>query len=92
MQNWDEILAFCGSGALGCMDEPPIYGPLRLIDCLESLIQFGQENGLTHDDRLEKLADYIEENKLSCMYDEEGFRRALEEIVMRLLDITEKKD
>ena len=91
MQRWNEILAFCSSSALGCMGEPPIYGPFRLIECLERLIRFGQEQNLTHSDALAEIADYIEEHKLTCMYDEEDFRKTLENIVLSLLAIMEDK-
>ncbi|MCI2058685.1 MAG: DUF6092 family protein [Oscillibacter sp.] len=89
MRDFYELLAFCSSSALGCMDEPPIYGPLRLIDCLEQLIRFGQARNIAGDPRLGELADYIEEHKLSCMYDEEEFRETLQAVSLSLLSITE---
>lgn len=33
-----EILIFLATSARGCVDEPPLYGPFRLIDALSKLI------------------------------------------------------
>ena len=88
-QEWNELLAFCITSAIGLMDEPPIYGPLRLIDCMERLICLGRENGLIKDTALFDLEQYIEDNKLTCMYDEEEFRNILQEIAFRLIRATD---
>lgn len=83
---WNEILAFCIASAIGCMDEPPVYGPLRLIDVLERLIRYGAAQDFGAGGALLPLADYIQEHKLECMHDEPGFRKSLLEIAQRLMD------
>lgn len=84
-EKWSELLSFCISSAMGCMDEPPIYGSLRLIDAMERAIRIGQDNKITDSGELAEIADYIEENKLICMYDEEAFRGVLREVALRLI-------
>lgn len=89
-EDWNELLAFCITSAIGCMDEPAVYGPLRLIDCMARVIRLGESLGLIQDADLSDLETYIEENKLVCMYDEEAFRGVLQEIAFRLIEISGK--
>ena len=89
-KKWYELLAFCSTSAIGLMDEPPIYGPLRLIDCMAQLIRLGRESGVVDNAAISELEQYIEENKLICMYDEEQFRKVLQEIAFRLMDAEEE--
>lgn len=89
-EDWNELLAFCITSAVGCMDEPPVYGPLRLIDCMARVIRLGRNLGLIRDTGFSDLEDYIEENKLICMYDEDAFRDVLQEIAFRLIAISGK--
>ena len=78
---WNELLAFCITSAIGLQEEPPIYGPLRLIDCMQA--------GQFCDPAFSELEAYIEENKLTCMYDQAAFGNILQEIAFRLIDATE---
>lgn len=87
---WYDLLAFCSTSAIGLMDEPPIYGPLRLIDCMAQIIRLGKESGFINNDAICNLERYIEENKLTCMYDESRFRDVLQEIALRLIAAAEK--
>ena len=75
-----ELLSFCISAAMGCLDEPAIYGPLRLTEVMIRVMENGTDPG-----RFRELADYIRENKNSCMYDEGRFREVLQEIAFRLI-------
>lgn len=87
-KQWTDLLAFCITSAIGLLEEPPIYGPLRLIDCMARLIRLGRETGQLQDPALAELEQYIEANKLTCMYDTKEFRQHLQEIAFRLLDAT----
>lgn len=88
---YNELLAFCVTSAIGCMDEPPIYGSLRLIDCMARVIRLGRKAGITDGEAFEELEKYIENNKLSCMYNEEAFRQVLREAVFRLIEISKQE-
>lgn len=87
-KEWNDLLAFCATSAIGLMDEPQIYGPLRLLECMERLIGLGRECGRIGEGELMELESYIEENKLVCMYDEDEFRKVLSETAKRLMDAT----
>lgn len=82
-----QILAFCISSALGCMNEPPSYGSLRLIEVMEGLIEYDK---LQHgkDASLESISFFIGQHKLSCMDDEDEFATNLMEIASMLMDAT----
>ena len=77
---WNELLAFCITSAIGLQEEPPIYGPLRL----------GRQAGQFCDPAFSELEAYIEENKLTCMYDQAAFGNILQEIAFRLIDATKE--
>ena len=79
-EEWNSILAFMIASAMGCMNEPPIYGPLRLIEAMEKLIDFANRNDFDQDSRLLVIKHRIEEDKSLCMYDEEAFASMLREI------------
>lgn len=86
-EEWNSILAFMIASAMGCMNEPPIYGPLRLIEAMERLIGFAANNGLDQDNRLLDVMRRIEEDKSLCMYDEEAFASMLQEIGLRVTEL-----
>lgn len=86
-EEWHSILAFMIASAMGCMNEPPIYGPLRLIESMEKLIGFASDNGLEQDERLLEVMRSIEEDKSLCMYDEEAFSALLQEIGLRVTEL-----
>jgi hypothetical protein len=86
-ERWNAIMAFMISSAMGCMNEPPIYGPLRLIESMERLIGFAGENGLEQDPRLLDVMRKIQEGKILCMYDEEAFTALLCEIGLSVTEL-----
>ena len=86
-EEWNSILAFMIASAMGCMNEPPIYGPLRLIESMGKLIGFAADNGLDQDERLLEVMRRIEEDKDLCIYDEEAFAKLLQEIGFSLTQL-----
>src|SRR5665648_971406 len=84
---WFAILSLCSSSALGVSEEPPIYAPLRLLDVLEKLLRYGEQEHITTDVRFLELADIITEKKILCMSDESDFQSLSQEVAFSLLDI-----
>lgn len=78
---WIELFCFMASSARGCVSEPPIYGPLRLIDSMERIITILGKQEIRND-FLDSERDKIEENKLVVMEDEEAFIELLDELVL----------
>lgn len=82
-----EHLAFLVSSATGCIDEPKIYGSLRLIDATERLITLLGELEICSDKRLDEIAQDISERKHLCMTDEVAFKALLNRTSEQLVDI-----
>jgi hypothetical protein len=81
-----KLFCYIVTSARGCVDEPKLYGPFRLIDSVERIIALLDNEGLA-DDFLKKEQAKIEENKYLLMQDEEGFIKFLDELV---IDFTKK--
>ena len=80
-----ELVAFLATSARGCIDEPPLYGPFRLIDGLSRLIELPKyATCLKDDDFLRKIKAEIEEKKFSVMSDTEEFQNMLDSIVRQV--------
>jgi len=76
-----KLFCYMATSARGCVDEPKLYGPFRLVDCLERLISLLEEEGLT-DDFLREEREKIARDKYLLMEDEEGFIKFLDELVL----------
>ncbi len=85
---YELIKLFCYmiTSARGCVEEPKLYGPFRLIDSVGRIIALLDNEGLA-DDFLKKEVAKIEESKYLVMQDEKGFTKFLDELV---IDFTQK--
>lgn len=81
-----KLLSFLITSARGCVDEPPLYGTLRLIDAASRLIEIMKEEGKATEDiiRLQKM---IRENMNLVMYDEKAYIEFLDSLVKELAKI-----
>lgn len=84
-----KLLTFLIVSARGCVDEPPLYGPLRLIDAAEKLIELMDKMGKA-DDRLKDIMKTIRERKFSVIKDETEFVKLLDELVLGVSKIIKK--
>uniref|UniRef100_A0A7C5XH95 Uncharacterized protein n=1 Tax=Ignisphaera aggregans TaxID=334771 RepID=A0A7C5XH95_9CREN len=81
-----KLLSFLITSARGCVEEPLLYGTLRLIDAASRLIDImKKENKATEE--LLKLQKMIEENKSLVMYDEKAYIEFLDRLVKELTKI-----
>jgi hypothetical protein len=79
-----EIAVFLATSAQGCLNEPPLYGPFRLLDALSKLADLPDyAPGLDRDPFLKEIKAIVDEKKFLVMYDVEGFKRAIDEVVER---------
>ncbi len=78
-----KLLTFLIVSARGCVDEPSLYGPLRLIDAAERLIGLMDKMGKA-DKRLIEIMETIRERKFSVMSNEAEFIKLLDELVLRI--------
>ena len=86
-----QLLAFLITSARGCVDEPVLYGPLRLVDAASRLIDIMEDEGKSNDE-ISKLKELIEEKKDLVMYDEEEFIRFLDELSKELAKIIKSSE
>ncbi|MCS7135784.1 MAG: DUF6092 family protein [Nitrososphaerota archaeon] len=78
-----KLLTFLIVSARGCVDEPPLYGPLRLIDAAERLIGLMDKIGKA-DEKLRDIMRIIKERKFSVIRDETEFVKLLDELVLKI--------
>ena len=76
-----KLFCYIITSARGCIEEPKLYGPFRLIDSVERIITLFDSEGLA-DDFLKRERAKIEENKYLVMQDEKGFTKFLDELVI----------
>ncbi|NJD98493.1 hypothetical protein E3E26_01585 [Thermococcus sp. LS1] len=81
-----QLLAFLITSARGCIDEPKLYGPLRLLDAASRLIEIMEEEGKVSEEIL-KLKELVEEAIDVLMYDSEEFVKLTDELSRELARI-----
>jgi len=84
-----KLLTFLITSARGCVDEPPLYGPLRLVDAASRLIEIMKKEEKATPE-IVKLQKLIEEKMYLVMYDEEEFIKFLDELSRELARIIKK--
>ena len=88
-----KLFAYMVTSARGCVDEPKIYGPFRLVDSISKLYSILKENNLIGNGEVSKIIEKIEEKKCSCMTDEKEFVTMLDDVIddfVALLNFTKK--
>jgi hypothetical protein len=78
----DRIFSYLITSARGCIDEPPLYGPLRLLDAYSMLLEMLKSE--EPEDFYLRLDKQIEEFKNKCMGDEEKFVEGLDQALESL--------
>jgi hypothetical protein len=79
-----ELAIFLAISARNCIDEPPLYGPFRLLDALSRLTDFPKHaTGLEDDQFLSEVKAFVDERKFLVTTDVEGFKRSADELVER---------
>ena len=82
------LLSYLAVSARGCVDEPPLYGPFRLVDAMSRLIQGLEAAGLSGQDWAE-LRTYVDSKKYSMMDETADYRSFLDEVVARVVSLLE---
>lgn len=82
------FLSYLAVSARGCVDEPPLYGPFRLVDAMSRLIQILESSGLSGED-WSGLRAYIDENKLAVMDEAADYSLFLDDVVGRVVTLLE---
>jgi len=75
-----DLLCYMATSARGCVDEPKLYGPFRLVDAIERIINIIEEKEEGYEFYPE-LKKKIQNNKYKMMQDEDEFIEFLDDIV-----------
>ena len=79
-----ELALFLATSARNCIEEPPLYGPFRLLDALSRLADLPKHTeGLVEDVFLNDVKTFVDEKKFLVTSDVEGFKKAADELVER---------
>lgn len=78
------LLCFLAVSARELVDEPKIYGPMRLVEAAQRLVELAEDSGIRHD-LLTEVAQRIEAFPLDALPEgEEEFVGFMDEIVVLL--------
>ncbi len=78
-----DLFCYMSSSARGLVDEPKLYGPLRLLETMERIISVLEDKDMSNEFYTE-LKENIGENKYIVMQDEEKFVESIDDIVNML--------
>ena len=79
-----KLLCFLAVSARGLTDEPRIYGPMRLIEAAQRLVEVAESSGIHHE-LLTEVAQRIEAFPLDALPEgEEEFVEFMDELVVLL--------
>jgi len=77
-----ELAAYLIASARDCLEEPQIYGPLRLIVGVEKIIEMGKLDPTLYDEFLESKKETITKETLAVMSNREAFSKMLDDILL----------
>lgn len=74
-------ICFMLVSARGCVEEPHLYGPFRLVDTVSRLVELLDQHGLATP-FFRDLHQHIEATKFSLINDTDAFVRSIDEAVL----------
>lgn len=85
-----DVALYLISSARDCLDEPHIYGPLRLLEGVNRVIKLGESLNLK-DEFLERMKSKISDTVILVMQDREKFNESLENLLLEFVDELKKR-
>jgi len=83
-ENLFDLICYMLVSARNLDREKKMYGPLRLIDAANKLIEILEKNGLC-DELLSQVRTIIESNKYKLMADKEEFASFLDDLLQKMV-------
>jgi len=77
-----ELAAYLIASARDCLEEPQIYGPLRLIGGVKKIIEMGKLDPSFYDEFLETKRESMTKETLAVMSDRQAFSKMLDDILL----------
>jgi len=77
-----DLATYLVAGARDCVDEPLIYGPLRMLEGVNRIIMMGESDPRHRDEFLSKMRSRVTTDVLKVMSDREEFKKALDDLLL----------
>jgi len=84
-----KVFSYIATSARGCIDEPKIYGPFRLVETISKLFWLLKSNNLIANDKLSRIIDKIDEKKYVCVKDEKKFISLIDKVIDDLFELVD---
>jgi hypothetical protein len=81
-----DLATYLVASARDCLEEPLIYGPLRMLEGVNRIILMGERDQRFHDDFLLKMRTRVSTDILKVMSDREKFEKALDDLLLEFAD------
>jgi len=86
-----DLATYLVASARDCVDEPLIYGPLRMLDGVSKIAQITGGDPRLRDSFLSKMGPRISADVLKVMSDREKFKKALDDLLLEFTDELERR-
>jgi len=81
------------TAARGCVGEPHIYGPLRLVEAISRLVDIYSTTDTIHADPfLQRAKKEIDQNKYQVMASEENFIAFMDKLIVEFTDEMKRRN
>lgn len=81
-----DLATYLVASARDCVDEPLIYGSLRMLEGVNRIIQMGEGDPRFHDEFLSRKAGGVSNDILKVMSDRDEFRKALDVLLLEFAE------
>ncbi|MDA4121115.1 MAG: DUF6092 family protein [Thaumarchaeota archaeon] len=81
-----DLATYLVASARDCLDEPLVYGPLRLLEGANKIIRMGERNPQFRDKFLSKIREGVSSDILKVMSDRAEFEKALDALLLQFAD------
>lgn len=77
-----DLATYLVASARDCLDEPLVYGPLRMLEGVNRMIRMGEDDPRFRDEFLSKKGRGVSDDVLKVMSDRTEFRKALDRLLL----------
>lgn len=81
-----DLATYLVASARDCIDEPLIYGPLRMLEGVNKIVQMGESDARLRDEFVRRAGERVSGDILKVMSDREAFKQALDGLLLDFAD------
>lgn len=82
---WLRLFGYMAASARGCVSEPKLYGPFRLVDSVSRIVDV-LHTGAEDEPIFNELRNLIDDHKELVMTDTEAFVGFLDDLVVKIAE------